>query len=252
MSYLKVSYCNKFRYAVERTTKHLPTDATIWLSIRNKDITRTIRVFLWKVMHNAHKCGDYWLQIPDFEHQSKCSECNVEDSMTHILTECNAPGQKEVWNLSKNLWLTKHNHWPKVDNLGVITGCSLAKFPNGKGQCKLGAEHLYCILMTESAHLIWRIRCEHIIQRNDKEQWHTAQEIKNRWHCAINKRLTLDQAMTNKRYETKAISFQTVLCTWSGTLQDELSLPDNWINYSGVLVGIKPPEQPWWQPAEPP
>ena len=147
-----------------------------------------------------------------------------------------------------------NNHWPKVDNLGVITGCSLAKFPNGKGRRKLGAERLYRILMTESAHLIWRIRCERIIERNDKEQWHTAQEIKNRWHCAINKRLTLDQAMTNKRYETKAISFQTVLCTWSGTLQDELSLPDNWINYSGVLVGIRPPEQPWWQRqlAEPP
>ena len=56
--------------------------------------------------------------------------------------------------------------------------------------------------------------------------------------------------MTNKRYETKAISVQTVLHTWSGTLQHELSLLDNWINYFVVLVGIKPPEQPWWHPAE--
>src|ERR1700728_1495351 len=87
------------RHAVERTTEHLPTDATIWLSIRNKDITRTIRVFLWKVLYNAHKCGNYWLQIPNFEHHSNCSMCGVEDSMTHILTECDAPGQKEIWNL---------------------------------------------------------------------------------------------------------------------------------------------------------
>jgi ribonuclease HI len=58
--------------------------------------------------------------------------------------------------------------------------------------------------------------------------------------------------MTNKKYETKAISTKTVLHTWSGTLQNESSLPDNWINYSGVLVGIRPPEQLWWQPAEPP
>jgi ribonuclease HI len=230
------------RYAVERTTKHLPTDATIWLSIRNRDITRTIRVFLWKVLHNAHKCGNYWLQIPNFEHRSTCLMCGVEDSMTHILTECDAPGQKEIWNLTKDLWLSKHNLWPNVVNIGVITGCCLAKFLNGKGQHKLGAERLYRILMTESAHLIWRIRCEHIIERSNREQW----------HCIINKRLTLDQAMTNKRYETKAISTQTVLHTWSGTLKNELSLPDNWINYSGVLVGIRPPEQPWWQPAEPP
>jgi ribonuclease HI len=56
------------RYAVKRVTGHLPTDTAIWLSIQSKDITRTIRVFLWKVIHNAHKCGDYWLKIPDFEH----------------------------------------------------------------------------------------------------------------------------------------------------------------------------------------
>ena len=136
---------------------HFPTDATIWCSIRNKDITRSIRVFLWKMLHNAHKCGNYWLRIPDFEHHSKCSECGVESSITHILTECNAPDQKEIWNLAKNLWLFKHNLWPQVNNFGVITGCSLAKFSNGKGQHKLGAEQLYHILITDSAHLIWKI-----------------------------------------------------------------------------------------------
>ena len=58
--------------------------------------------------------------------------------------------------------------------------------------------------------------------------------------------------MTNKRYETKAISTKIVLSAWSGTLQNELSLPENWINCSGVLVGIKPSEWPWWQPADHP
>jgi ribonuclease HI len=184
------------RHAVKRITEHLPNDAAIWLSMRSKDITRTIRVFLWKVMHNAHRCGDYWLKIPDFEHRDKCPVCDIEDSMAHILTGCNAPGQKEIWLLAKGLWLTKHNVWPNVDNLGVITGCGLAQFQNIKGQRKLGAERLYRIIMTESAHLIWRMRCERIIERNNREQWHTAQEIKNRWYGAINKRLALDQAMT--------------------------------------------------------
>ena len=57
--------------------------------------------------------------------------------------------------------------------------------------------------------------------------------------------------MINKKYETKAISAKTVLYTWSGTLQNESSLPENWINCSGVLVGIRPSEQPGWQRAEP-
>ena len=66
--------------------------------------------------------------------------------------------------------------------------------------------------------------------------------MKNRWHDAKNKRLILDQAMTNKQYETKAIAAKLVLCTWSGTLQNESSLPKNWIHHFGVLVGIEPPE----------
>ena len=128
----------------------------------------------------------------------------------------------------------------------------MAKFQSKTGQRKLGAERLYRIIITESAHLIWRIRCERILERSDREQWHSTEEIQNRWLYAINKRLTLDQAMTNKKYETKAISAQTVLSTWSGTLHDELSLPDDWINLPGVLVGIRPSERLWWWRVEPP
>ena len=106
--------------------------------------------------------------------------------------------------------------------------------------------------MTESAHLIWKIRCEHVLERNNREQWHTAQEIKNRWISAINKRLLLVQAMTNKSYESKAVSAKTMLCTWSETLQNESFLPENWINYTEVLVGFRPPEQLWWQWPKPP
>jgi ribonuclease HI len=242
------------RHAVKRLTGHLPTDATIWHSIRSKDITRSIRVFLWKILHGTHKCGDFWLKITNFEHRSLCPECKVEDSMSHILTECNLPGRKEIWNLTEELWLKKHNSWPKVDNLGVIVGCTMAKFLTKTGQRRPGAERLYRILMTESAHLIWRIRCERLLERCDKEQWHTTREIQNKWLYAINRRLSLDQAMTNKKYEAKGISVQTVLNTWSGTLKNEYSLPDNWIKLSGVLVGIRPFEQPWWQrqQAEPP
>ena len=240
------------RHAVQRITGHLPTDAAIWYSIRSKDITRTIRVFLWKLLHKAHRCGDYWLQIPDFEHRSKCHECGVEDSMTHILTECSAPGQREVWSMTKDVWEAKHSIWPAINNLGTIIGCGLAKFTSKTGRRKFGAERLYRILMTESAHLIWKIRCERVFGKNDRRQGYTTQELKNRWLSVINKRLALDQAMTDRKYATKAISTKVVLCTWSGVLQNESSLPQNWINYSGVLVGIRPPEQSWWQRPNPP
>jgi len=53
--------------------------------------------------------------------------------------------------------------------------------------------------------------------------------------------------MTSKRYGKRALATKIVLATWSGTLQDELSLPDNWIKQPGVLVGGGPLEQTWWQ-----
>jgi hypothetical protein len=38
--------------------------------------------------------------------------------------------------------------------------------------------------------------------------------------------------MTNRRFEKKALADDVVLQTWSGTLHNEHSLPDNWIQES--------------------
>ena len=90
------------QHAVKALSGNSPTNATIWHSIWNKDITRTIR-FFWTILHKTHKCGDYWFNIPTFEHHAMCHFCGTTDSMEHILTECEAPGQYEVWALAKIL-----------------------------------------------------------------------------------------------------------------------------------------------------
>jgi hypothetical protein len=70
----------------------------------------------------------------------------------------------------------------------------------------------------------------------------------------VNKRLALDQAMTNPRYGVKALDTHLVLHTWSGILKNEASMPENWIKQPGVLVGIVPLKQLQRQnsPVEPP
>src|SRR5258708_31444278 len=60
----------------------------------------------------------------------------------------------------------------------------------------------------------------------------------------INNHLEQDRILTNKRYGKSALPEDLVLKTWSGTLQNEHSLPKNWLYASGGLVGI-----PLW-PAE--
>jgi hypothetical protein len=57
----------------------------------------------------------------------------------------------------------------------------------------------------------------------------------------INSTLKRDKLLSNRvRFGSLAIKKQLVLNTWSGTLLDEDSLPDDWIKSKGVLVGIRP------------
>ena len=58
-------------------------------------------------MHNMHKCGKFWNNIPGLEQRAICPMCKKEEFMEHIPLECEAQGQKIIWNLTKELWLKK-------------------------------------------------------------------------------------------------------------------------------------------------
>lgn len=93
--------------------------------------------------------------------------------------------------------------------------------------------------MTESAHLIWKLRNERVIQE-DGEQ-HSQAEVTNRWYKAINNRLHLDCRATNTRkYGHKGTKLNVVKKTWTKLLHQESSLPEDWYKGGGVLVGIRP------------
>ncbi|KAJ7089041.1 hypothetical protein C8R43DRAFT_908634 [Mycena crocata] len=94
---------NIIQNAIKMTYKKTPTVAAIWKSIRHPDISRQIRNFLWKVIHGANRVGKYWRHIPELEDRENCSQCGVEESIQHILFECESPGQAEVWSLAKEL-----------------------------------------------------------------------------------------------------------------------------------------------------
>jgi ribonuclease HI len=90
--------------------------------------------------------------------------------------------------------------------------------------------------VTESAFLIWKIRCDRLMSRTSI---HSDSEIHNRRIACINNRLKLDRQLTDtSRYRNRALNIKTVLKTWDGVLMDNQNLPDNWIWQSGVLVGI--------------
>ncbi|KAI0345425.1 hypothetical protein BDW22DRAFT_1325468, partial [Trametopsis cervina] len=224
--------------AVLFNTGLIPTSARIWMTIRHKNNRRLIQTFLWRLLHNAFRCGEWWKNITGFEERKLCGICQEVESIDHILTKCKSPARQIVWNLARAALQKKANHDPWI-SLGTIMGANLIEAPPAQGKQRPGTSRLQTILVTESAYLIWKIRCERVIDRGpDPANWHSEEETKRLWHKTINRRLQADIALTHPRVPTtKRLKAKEVLNTWSGIIKDEDLLPDNWITAAGVLVG---------------
>jgi hypothetical protein len=67
-----------------------------------------------------------------------------------------------------------------------------------------------------------------------KEKQHAVNEVKERWLCGINERLTTKTiAMRIQRNN----GFTTLVVNWEQALETERGLPSNCINLCEVLVG---------------
>ncbi|KAG1763615.1 hypothetical protein EDD22DRAFT_979328 [Suillus occidentalis] len=163
------------RFAIEPISKTLETDEAIWRGCRNKDITKNVQMFIYKTLNNAYRIGDFWSPIPTYEHRAKCLTCRDEiENMEHILVLCNDPARKIIWDSAKGIWPTKHGPWPDP-HIGIILGCGLISLPQAQNnenarnnarnrQLTTGASRLLRILISESAYLIWVLRCERVIR----------------------------------------------------------------------------------------
>lgn len=89
------------------------------------------------------------------------------------------------------------------------------------------------------------MRNRRVIDEIPQRKWPKETEIHNTWLSVINNRVTLDAQMTHTKYEKKALSKKIVICTWSGTLQNEKDLPKDWTRTKGILVGISRHERAW-------
>ncbi|KAH9839780.1 uncharacterized protein C8Q71DRAFT_703029 [Rhodofomes roseus] len=226
--------------SIKEDVNEYATTQDVWLSLRTKDIRLPIRDFLWKSLHNAFRCGSFWENIPNYEDRAMCQYCGTTESMSHILVECNAPGQDEIWQMAGKLWSRKQALWEKP-NLDEILGSNLRRWLSVKKKRRLFVERLWRILISEAAYMIWCLRCERSIEHADDDNWtHSTAAIKARWECTINRRLHLDIAMTHRRFGRLALDRNLVIGTWHGTINDEIALPDDWTVIKRVLVGIDP------------
>ncbi|EPQ51596.1 hypothetical protein GLOTRDRAFT_48720 [Gloeophyllum trabeum ATCC 11539] len=228
------------------------TEAQLWLACRSKSIQPLVRQFTYKIYHGAYRIGDHWEQIPGYSDHAPCTVCrDVPDNMDHILTECNTPARKIVWLLAQDLWPAKNGPWPSLDYGAIIAPGTLKVYkqlerlrqergpnpaPCEARQLLPGASRLLQILVSESKHLIWTLRCERVIRGHT----HSPSNIVRRWTTALNRQLSIDRIIATKLHRSsKAI--RLILRTWGGTIADEDSLPPDRVGHNGFLVGIRTP-----------
>jgi hypothetical protein len=163
-----------------------------------------------------------------------------------------------IWDLASRLWPHAPEFWP-TPSLGIALGCGSIHLPQPEDQnaenatqnephtlrhsARSGATRLLKILIAESMHLIWVLRCERVIQ----ERPHTENEIQSRWFRAINARLIEDK-ITATRIKREQTYTKQVINTWETILSFNADLPNNepnnWLTNSEVLVGrrmLRPP-----------
>ena len=179
-----------------------------------------------------------------FEQRGICPLCEEQEDMNHILVDCTARPRELAWELANRVWRNRDNT-PLPPRLGDILGCGLANSKHRERPDR-GKTRLYRILVSETAYLVWKMRNERRI-RNDETRGREAtdSEIRNRWIEAINRRLTIDRALTdNTRFGKRALDKKLVKSTWKHCLNREEELPDNWSSVMGVLVGISTSRPP--------
>lgn len=174
-------------------------------------------------MHATPMIGKVWFHIPGYEHRGTCATCETTETMEHILLTCRENPVGIAWDLAKKLWPHEDLPWPEL-SLGIILGCGCLR--------NKAATRLLQVTISETAHLIWVLRCERVIQGRQ----HTPREIKARWQKALNRRLT-DDKITATKIKRSVPFTQLVEATWEEALKKTSSLPDRWIHDREVLVG---------------
>ncbi len=168
---------------------------------RQKEFNRPARFFMWMLLHDGYTVGRHWKHISGCEDR-KNAKCVAQRKVwTTYSWGCDAPGQREIWGLAQQIWRQK----TKTDLTimkGIIMSCGVRPPSSHRSQTKQGTERFHQILISESTHLIWKMRNDRVI--NDKPH-HTTRGIEQRWIHALNHRMKLDCILSNrKRFQRKA------------------------------------------------
>lgn len=137
----------------------LISDKEIWMSQKQKWIPHVIQDFIWKITHNALKCGDFFRHIPNLEHHKNYTCSNLE-TPTHILLECNENHIPQTWTYLVDLLkkIDEKTGW-RTPNIHEILTPGILKIAHEKRDMMAKEKMtLYQTLVMETTWMLWKER----------------------------------------------------------------------------------------------
>ncbi|KAI0654611.1 ribonuclease H-like protein [Cubamyces menziesii] len=213
--------------------------ATLWNALRKDPIEPKVRDFLWKTLHRAYRVGPYWSVIPGYEDRALCRHCGVPEDMEHILTACAAPGQADLWDRARALLRRADVPLPEQPSLGLYLGAPLFTVAGGDDTVRRASSRLARLVLSETAHTIWALRCERVIQWHDSpDRVHAPNAVRNQWYAVLDRRLWLDQQRVRRTVPGgRPLPVDVVRATWEPVLDMRIDRESDWVREQGVLVG---------------
>ncbi|KAI0764252.1 hypothetical protein BD413DRAFT_698561 [Trametes elegans] len=218
------------------------TEGALWRSLKKPAVARETRQWIWMVIHDGYMVGEKWLRTnmsDDLKERAICKTCDQTETMQHILFCCNACGRETIWTLLRECWGVTglKGYDPDWGNI-MGAACAVIRPSGPTSERSAAAEDRWAILATESAHLIWKLRCERVITNNGAE--FTERAVTNRWYAMLARRLDLERKVVALTPGKKRAKLQVKLdAVWRPLIENLSDQSVDWVTDSGVLVGIK-------------
>jgi len=146
-----------------RKTGTCITRNDIWINNGKRIIPPKVNDFLWKLCHDKHKIGPWFLKIKGWENKAHC-KCGKLETMNYIIMECSLNQGPTIWNYMKNKWKQTFSktQWLQltIELIRGLGSIQLGKSPRWMNKA-------YIERVTEATWLIWTIRNNQIFNKRE-------------------------------------------------------------------------------------
>lgn len=182
---------NKIKYFYQNNHNQTITNKEIWQSQKKPWIPHNIQDFIWKITHNALKCGTFFQHIPTLSEKANCT-CGEIETPEHILLHCRKNHTPQLWeniiSILREMDDTVQWATPSIEN---IMTPNLTKLPHKKGDQQIKEKYrLYQTIITETIWIIWKERNNRIFNETET----LLETLENKWKYTIEKRITTEWA----------------------------------------------------------